>query len=111
MPTTTVTFINCFTVPTGREDRFMELWNRVNSYVSAQPGYVDHRLHRARSDDARYRFVNVVRWESAQAFQASHDAGFQELVGEPGWAEFPATPALFDVVHTGGPVQSALTET
>ena len=107
---TSVTFINCFTVPAGREDRFLELWTRVNTHVRAQPGYLDHRLHRALSDEARFRFVNVVHWASAQAFQASHDARFQELISEPDWAEFPATPGLFDVVHTGGPAEGTSTE-
>ena len=107
---TTVTFINCFTVPAGREDRFLELWTRVNTYMSTQPGYLDHRLHRALSDEARYQFVNVVHWASAQAWRASHDARFRELVSGPEWAEFPSTPALFDVVHTGTVAEGALTE-
>ena len=107
----TVTFINCFTVPAGREDRFLELWTRVNTHMSTQPGYLDHSLHRALSDGARYRFVNVVHWVDAQAAQASHDSRFQELVSGPEWAEFPSTPALFDVVHTGGAAEGPLTET
>ena len=97
----TVTFINCFTVPAGREDRFLELWTRVNAHMSAQPGYLDHHLHRALSDGARYGFVNIAHWSSADAWRAAHDARFRELVAGPEWAEFPSTPGLFEVVHTG----------
>jgi len=95
----TVRFINLFTVPVGRDERFMELWTRVNAYMAAQPGYRNHRLHRALSDDAAYRFVNYVEWESEEAWADAHDAGFRERVADPGWAEFTTTPALFEIVH------------
>ncbi|HZC74227.1 MAG TPA: antibiotic biosynthesis monooxygenase family protein [Jatrophihabitans sp.] len=96
-----VRFINLFTVPVGRDERFLELWTRVNRYMAAKPGYRNHRLHRAMSDEAPYRFVNYVEWESDEAWAAAHDEGFRELVGDPGWAEFTTTPALYDIVHEG----------
>lgn len=96
-----IRFINLFTVPAGRDERFLELWKRVNVYMAAQPGYLNHRLHRAVSDDAPYRFVNYVEWESGEAWAAAHDDGFRELVGDPGWAEFSTTPALYEIVHEG----------
>lgn len=96
-----VTFINCFEVPAGRDEDFLVLWGEVNAYMAAQPGYVDHRLHRAVSQQARYRFVNVAHWDSADAWRAAHDDGFQRLVAQPGWAEFPPLPALFELVDDG----------
>jgi heme-degrading monooxygenase HmoA len=97
----TVRFINLFTVPVGRDEQFMQLWKRVNVYIAAQPGYRNHRLHRALSDDAAYRYVNYVEWDSAGAWADAHDAGFRERVADPGWAEFTTTPALFEIVHEG----------
>ncbi|MDT4920718.1 MAG: hypothetical protein QOI15_1620 [Pseudonocardiales bacterium] len=97
----TVRFINLFTVPVGRDERFLELWKRVNVYMAAQPGYRNHRLHRALADDAAYRYVNYVEWESEAAWAGAHDAGFRERVADPGWAEFTTTPALFEIVHEG----------
>lgn len=96
-----IRFINLFTVPAGRDERFMELWTRVNRYMAAKPGYLNHRLHRAVSDDAPYRFVNYVEWASPDAWADAHDVGFRELVGDPGWAEFTTTPALYEIVHEG----------
>ncbi|HEX3336681.1 MAG TPA: antibiotic biosynthesis monooxygenase family protein [Jatrophihabitans sp.] len=96
-----VRFINLFTVPVGRDERFMQLWTRVNVYMAAQPGYRNHRLHRALSDDAAFRYVNYVEWESDQAWADAHDDGFRERVSDPGWAEFTTTPALFEIVHEG----------
>jgi len=96
-----VTLINCFEVPAGREDEFVGLWKQINAYMQTKPGYLEHKLHRALSPDARFRFVNVARWESADHFGAAHDEGFRTLVGQPEWAAFPRHPAIFEVVHTG----------
>lgn len=96
-----VRFINLFTVPAGRDERFMELWKRVNVYMAAKPGYLNHHLHRALSGDVPYRYVNYVEWESGETWAAAHDAGFRELVADPGWAEFTTTPALYEIVHEG----------
>jgi heme-degrading monooxygenase HmoA len=97
----TVTLINRFEVPAGREDEFFGLWQRVNVYMQAKPGYLRHTLHRALAPEAPYRFVNVAQWESAAHFQAAHDEGFRALVSQPGWEAFPSHPALYEVVHEG----------
>jgi heme-degrading monooxygenase HmoA len=101
-----VRFINLFTVPVGRDERFFELWRRVNVYMAAQPGYLNHRLHRAIDDGAHYRYVNYVEWESKDAWAAAHDDGFRERVADPGWAEFTTTPAVYDIVHQGEKAQA-----
>lgn len=94
-----VQFVNCFEVPVGRDDEFVELWRRVNAYMTGKPGYVRHRLNRALRPDARYRFVNLAEWESVGHWQQAHDDGFRALVSGPEWADFPSTPALYEVVH------------
>jgi len=103
-----VTFINLFEVPAGREDAFRLLWEQVNGYMKGQPGYRGHRLHRALADDARYRYANLATWESAKAWRDAHDEGFRKLVTQPQWQEFPSTPALYEVVHTGENTASAI---
>jgi heme-degrading monooxygenase HmoA len=102
-----VVFINLFEVPADRDDAFRAQWQQVNDYMAAQPGYHDHRLHRALADDARYRYVNVAVWESAEAWRSAHDEGFRKLVTQPEWREFPSAPALYEVVHAGRPAASA----
>jgi len=96
-----IRFINLFTVPVGRDEAFFDLWRQVNVYMAAKPGYRNHRLHRAVSDDAPYRYVNYVEWDSPAAWEAAHDDGFRELVGDPRWSEFTTTPALYEIVHEG----------
>lgn len=94
-----VTFVNLFAVQPGRDAAFLELWQRVNTYMQGQPGYLDHQLHRALSPDARYRFVNIAHWTSESTWQAAHDEGFRALTGDPAWQEFPPFPTLYEVVH------------
>src|SRR5689334_4323810 len=96
-----VTLVNCFEVPSGREEEFFSLWQQVNNYMRGKHGYVEHRLHRSLGPEARYRFVNVAVWASAADYGAAHDEGFRALVSQPAWAEFRAMPALYEVVHEG----------
>ncbi len=94
-----ITLINCFQVPADRSEEFLSLWQEVNQFMRQQPGYLTHRLHRAKAPEAPYRFVNIAEWASPQEFQAAHQtAEFRRLVSQPAWSAFPSTPGLFDVV-------------
>lgn len=94
-----VTLVNCFEVPAGREDDFFSLWQTVNNYMRSKPGYLGHKLHRSIAPHAPYRFVNVAQWASVHDFQVAHDDGFRALVNQPAWADFHSTPALYEVLH------------
>ena len=78
-----VVLINPFEVPQGvSDDDFLAGWQRAADYLRTQPGFVNTRLHRAMSSDARFRFVNVAEWESPAAFQAAVTSeGFRQLTG------------------------------
>jgi len=94
-----VTLINSFEVPAGREEEFFSMWKQVNTYMRAKPGYLEHKLHRSLTPDAKFRFVNVARWESLEQFNAAHDEGFRALVTNTDWAAFIPHPVLYEVVH------------
>lgn len=96
-----VQFVNCFEVPAGSEEVFLQLWSEVNAHMVAKPGYVSHRLHRSLAGDARYRFVNLAEWDTVDDWRGAHDAEFRALVTRPEWAPFSSTPALYEVVHQG----------
>jgi len=96
-----VTLVNCFEIAKGREDEFFSLWQQVNYYMREKKGYLGHKLHRSLGPDARFRFVNVAQWASAEDFQVAHDDGFRALVSRPEWAPFRSIPALYEVVHEG----------
>ncbi|GGM09104.1 antibiotic biosynthesis monooxygenase family protein [Nakamurella endophytica] len=96
-----VQFVNCFEVPVGRDDDFLRLWTEVNGYMVTRPGYVNHRLQRSLMPDARYRFVNLAEWRSADDLRAGHDERFRKLATGPAWADFRSTPAMYEIVHSG----------
>ena len=93
-----VTFIKCFTVSDGCEDRFLELWAPVNAHMVRKPEYVDHAFHRSVDAAAPFRFVNIAHWESSDAWRAAHDVDFRAMVSAPEWREFPSVPVLYDAV-------------
>jgi heme-degrading monooxygenase HmoA len=94
-----VVLMNCFVVPEGRDEAFLELWTETSLYFRAQPGFVSLKLHRAASVDAQYRFLNIAVWASAAAYRAPHQTEeFRRLVTQEAWAEFPSTPTLYEVI-------------
>ena len=91
--------INAFEVPPGRDEDFIRGWEVARDYLATQPGYVETALHQAVSPDADFRFVNVARWQSAEAFQAAVGSpGFRDLAQSLG--EFRGHPALYRVVRS-----------
>ena len=98
-----VTLVNCFEVKPERDEAFHQLWTKTSEYFRRQPGFVSLRLHRAVSDDAQYRWINVANWESEADFRAAHTGEeFRAVVTAPEWAEFPSSPNLYEVVTAAG---------
>lgn len=97
----TVTYINLFEIPAGKEEDFVGFYRRVNDYMSAKAGYLGNTMHRAREAGSRYGFVNVVRWESEEELHAAHDEGYLSLVRSPEAQEIGMrfTPGCYDVIH------------
>jgi heme oxygenase (mycobilin-producing) len=66
-------------------------------FLHTQPGYLATRLHRSLSPEAGFRFVNLGRYTSPQAFQAA--------IGHPGFRQpaapirHHAHPGLYEVVR------------
>ena len=102
-----VTFINLFQVADGRDTEFLALWQRVNDYLRAKPGYVEEKLHRAVLPDARYRYANIAIWASQEAWQAAHDSGFRTLLADPAFAEFEPLPTLYELVRADSSTEFA----
>jgi heme-degrading monooxygenase HmoA len=91
--------INAFEVPEGQEEAFIRGWEATRDYLQTQSGYVDTALHQAVSPEPDFRFVNVGRWENAQAFQAAiQSPGFRAV--SQALADFRTHPALYRVVRT-----------
>jgi heme-degrading monooxygenase HmoA len=66
-----VVLINALEVPDGQDEAFLQAWGRTRAFLATQEGYLSTRLHRSLSPGADFRFVNVARWRSPQAFSTS----------------------------------------
>jgi heme oxygenase (mycobilin-producing) len=92
-----VVLINAFEVPPDGDESFLAAWEQTRQFLRTRPGYLGTRLHSSISPDADFRFVNVGRYESPQAFQAA--------VGQPGFRQVAAGiqhrahPGLYEVVR------------
>lgn len=92
--------INPFEVQEGKEDEFLHWWQLGADYISTQPGFVSARLHRALSPDARFRFVNVAEWKSAEDWQAAISSRLENVPeGVPFLQAIPNYPSLYEVVR------------
>lgn len=95
-----VTLINPFEVPQGKEDEAMAFWERVADYMRAQPGFVSTRLHRAIVPWARFHLINIAEWQSEEDFQKAISTEAFKALTEPYMAVFPHFPGLYEVVRT-----------
>src|SRR4051812_4863701 len=96
--TQTVTLINAFEVPPEADEAFIAGWQRARDFLAAQNGFGTTALHRALQPGADFRFVNVARVESPEAWRrAISDPAF------PGARmPFTAHPGLYEVVREDG---------
>ena len=89
--------INVFEVPEGRDEEFLAGWEQARQFMEQQPGYVSTALHRSLDPTARFRYVNMAVWESAEAFAtALNDPTFAALRDE---TPFPHFPAVYTIVR------------
>lgn len=80
-------------------DRFLDSWEKANDCLKEQPGFISTALHRAISANPDFRFVNVGRWESADAFRAATQGeGFRNASGR--LDAFTMHAAAYEVART-----------
>jgi heme-degrading monooxygenase HmoA len=95
-----VILINPFEVPQGLEEEALAYWERCADVLREQPGFLSTRLHRAITPDARFAFINVAEWESAEHFQSAVTSARFQAVAAEGVQKYPHHPALYEVVRT-----------
>ena len=93
-----VTLINPFVVPAAQEAGFVESWKRTAAVFAGKPGYMETRLHRSLDPGARFRFINVAHWTTAEAWS---DAMRAFPPAEGGVHGIEANPALYNPVEGG----------
>ncbi|MEX0346858.1 MAG: antibiotic biosynthesis monooxygenase [Rhizobiaceae bacterium] len=93
-----VTLINAFIVPADREAEAILFWERAAAFMKRQPGYVSTALHRAILPDAKFKLINIAKWESVDAFKRASMAlrttgGIKPVDG------VVSAPSLYEVIR------------
>jgi heme-degrading monooxygenase HmoA len=92
-----VVLINAFEVPADGDEAFLAGWERTRDFLRQQPGYLATWLHRSLSSKAAFRFVNIGRYASPQAFQAAiTQPGFRQAAAA---IPYGAHPGLYQVIR------------
>ena len=71
-----ISIINCIEAPLGMEQTAIQVRNQYADYYRKQPGYVSSTFYRSIGIDNKFNFINIVVWESVDAYQAVVNAGF-----------------------------------
>ena len=94
-----VTLINPFEVPEGREQEALREWEVAAEDLRKQPGFISTKLHESIALGAKFHFINVAQWESAEAFQAAVTSPEFEALTKSTVENFPHYPALYQMIR------------
>jgi heme-degrading monooxygenase HmoA len=76
------------------------MWEAFAEYFRKQPGYISTELHKAIDPDAKFQFINIAKWESADAFQSAPNNPEIMEVAKDLPSDIPHYPGLYEVIRT-----------
>ena len=99
-----VTLINVFMVEEGHEEEFLENWRKSADVFSQTPGFIETHLHRNTGvGNGTFKFINIARWKSAEAWRSTHAAYVPTEYSLAGVKGHPAIyESIVDLVQQGG---------
>jgi len=69
-----VTLINVFNVPAEKEAEFLENWKKTTEVFRKRTGFLETHLHKNTGvGNTTFQFINIAKWESAEAWKTNHD--------------------------------------
>ncbi len=77
-----ITTIVHFQIPAENIDQFLSYWRQNQESMEKQPGLIGGTFYRGIDPEGPYQFVNVARWESAEALEASLAAAGEDMARE-----------------------------
>lgn len=76
---TPITTIVHFEVPADNIDQFLSFWHKTKEEMTKQPGNIGGVFHRCIDPDGPFQFINVARWQSAEALESGLQATGEAL--------------------------------
>jgi Antibiotic biosynthesis monooxygenase len=73
-----ITTIVHFSLPKENMDELLVIWKKIRDIMLNQPGALEGIFHRTIDEDSAFQFVNVARWESAEALADALRRGNEE---------------------------------
>ena len=94
-----VMVINPIEVPPGKEAEALEIWDTYAAYFSKQPGYIGTKLHKSLDPKAKFHYINVAEWKTADDFVKA--LGNEELkqLGVSFPEDMPHYPSMYQIVR------------
>ena len=93
-----VTLINLFSVPKGKEDEFVRLWEAIKVDITKQPGFISGKFHMSLKPDSRFNFINVALWENEEGYWKAFEKSAAPMKGKLHQMGVEMPPALFNVI-------------
>ena len=92
-----VTLLHVFIVPDGKEEEFLETWRRTAAHFQKTDGFIECHFHRNTGvGNGTFKFINIARWESAEAWRTAHEDYPPAEYHIPG---VKGHPAIFESIY------------
>ena len=92
-----VTLINVFSVPMGKEEEFVKWWQDVKDNITKQEGFISGKFHKSIKLDSKFNFINVAIWENEDVYWKAYDKSVTPMKAKLGQLGVEMTPALYHV--------------
>ncbi len=80
--------MNRFKIALGKEDDFIEIWERRDTYLDEVPGFKEFHLLRGPSNEEFTLFASHSIWESRETFEAwTRSEAFRKAHSDAGGAK------------------------
>ena len=94
-----VTLINPFEVPEGKEEECLKMWDEAAEFLKKQPGYINTKLHQSIIEECKFRFVNVAEWETPESFFNAVNTEEFKKITEGTMDAYPHYPSLYSIIR------------
>ncbi len=94
----TVTLINVFSVPKGKEDEFVRVWEDIKIDITKQPGFIRGKFHKSTKPDSRFNFINVALWQNEEGYWKAFEKSAAPMKAKLQQMGVEMTPALYNVI-------------
>ncbi len=76
-----ISIINSIEVPEGQEEEAIKIRDIYINYFKSKEGFISSTFYRSINNDNKFNYVNIVVWESYEAFRSVVNSGFENKEG------------------------------